>query len=220
LFPYASEQLTAFVQGQIATMPLNANVQQALEAVKGTILQEGLEPSLPATGCITDANVLTVLLHHLHQWILHDRKHPALKQLQGQLWRTGYQQGAFVGHLYPDVLPWWRHQHAANKRLAIYSSGSVEAQQLLLGYSSEGDVTPLIEAYFDTAVGAKQHTESYHAIAKALKIPTEKCVFFSDKLAELEAAQHADMQAIQLCRTSRNELPLHEQFPVYCHAFY
>ena len=38
-------------------------------------------------------------------------------------------------------------------KVAIYSSGSVEAQQLLFRYSTYGDLTPLITGYFDTRTG-------------------------------------------------------------------
>jgi len=34
-----------------------------------------------------------------------DRKSTALKTLQGIIWRTGYQQGDFHGHIYDDVTP-------------------------------------------------------------------------------------------------------------------
>ncbi|MFM7389879.1 MAG: acireductone synthase [Vampirovibrionales bacterium] len=221
LFPYASEQLIAFVQEQLST----SSVQHVLESVRATLVAEespllSKADPLVHTEAVTHPTLLALLLEQLHEWILADRKHPALKALQGQLWRKGYETGAFVGHLYPDVLPWWQQWKERGKRLAIYSSGSVEAQQLLLGYSTVGDVTPLIEGYFDTAVGAKHEVGSYRSIAEALRVPPKACVFFSDRRAELEAAQQAGMTAIQLCRESRFTLPANEQFPAYCHAFY
>src|SRR3954454_24975484 len=68
----------------------------------------------------------------LVRWIDEDRKHPELKELQGMIWEEGYEIGAFRGHLYPDVVPFWERTRAAGERIAIYSSGSEHAQRLML----------------------------------------------------------------------------------------
>jgi len=36
-------------------------------------------------------------------WIDQDRKHTALKALQGMIWRDGYQRGAYTAHVYDDA---------------------------------------------------------------------------------------------------------------------
>lgn len=87
-----------------------------------------------------------------------------LTMFQGMIWREGYLNGGFTGHLYADVLPAlkeWKVQHIG---LYVYSSDSVVAQKLLFSYSDAGDVTSLFSGYFDTHVGAKRHTESYRHI--------------------------------------------------------
>jgi enolase-phosphatase E1 len=80
-----------------------------------------------------------------------DVKAPALKTLQGIAWREGYADGSLVAPLYPDVAPALRAWHAQGHGLYIYSSGSVEAQRLLLGtrstvicgrYSPDGSTRP------------------------------------------------------------------------------
>lgn len=42
--------------------------------------------------------------------------------------------------IYPDVVPSIRSWRECGLKVYIYSSGSVEAQKLLFGYSAEGDV--------------------------------------------------------------------------------
>ncbi|WP_088294263.1 acireductone synthase, partial [Escherichia coli] len=79
-----------------------------------------------------------------------DRKSTALKALQGIIWREGYVNGDFTGHLYPDVLPSLEKWKSQGIDLYVYSSGSVAAQKLLFGYSDEGDITHLFNGYFDT----------------------------------------------------------------------
>jgi methionine salvage enolase-phosphatase E1 len=52
----------------------------------------------------------------------------------------------------PRAFERWK---AEEKLIAIYSSGSVLAQQLIFRYSNRGDLTPMIDRYFDTGVGGK-----------------------------------------------------------------
>ena len=78
----------------------------------------------------------------------------ALKSLQGKIWKAGFEAGELKGILFADV-PAALARWTAECAVAIYSSGSVEAQRLLFGYSNYGDLTPLISGYFDTRTGAK-----------------------------------------------------------------
>ena len=69
-----------------------------------------------------------------------DRKISCLKTLQGHMWRKGYHDGKLIGHLYPDVSDSLQRWVNAGLRLFVYSSGSVEAQKLLFGHTSSGDI--------------------------------------------------------------------------------
>ena len=64
-----------------------------------------------------------------------------------------YRDGRLRGHLWPDVAPCLRAWAAGGVRLAVYSSGSEEAQRLLFGHSEAGDLTPLLSGFFDTRIG-------------------------------------------------------------------
>jgi enolase-phosphatase E1 len=75
--------------------------------------------------------------------------------------------------------------------VAIYSSGSAEAQELFFRYSDHGDLTPMISGYFDTRTGPKQTSTSYAAIAEAMNVAAEDVLFFSDVVKELDAAREA-----------------------------
>ena len=89
----------------------------------------------------------------------------------------------------------WRRQ---GKKICIYSSGSVVAQQLLFGSVATGNLTGYINAFFDTRVGAKADAESYRKIAAAVSCEPKQILFVSDAPKEIEAARGAGMQAI-LC---------------------
>ncbi|WP_379057739.1 acireductone synthase [Pectobacterium brasiliense] len=193
LFPYARERLADTVR-QYGSDP---EIAQALDALR----QELGQP---------DADSET-LIAALNQFMDEDRKSTALKQLQGIIWRTGYRNGDFQGHLYPEVatqLAAWQQQ---GLRLYVYSSGSVEAQQLLFGYSNAGDLRPLFSDYFDTRVGAKRETDSYRTIAQAIGLPAEQLLFLSDIRQELDAAQEAGWHTCQLIRDDADSVSRHRQ---------
>ncbi|KAA3666486.1 acireductone synthase [Pectobacterium carotovorum] len=193
LFPYARERLADTVR-QHGSDP---EIAQALDALR----QELGQPDADSDALITALN----------QFMDEDRKSTALKQLQGIIWRAGYRNGDFQGHLYPEVasqLAAWQQQ---GLRLYVYSSGSVEAQQLLFGYSNAGDLRPLFSDYFDTRVGAKRETDSYRTIAQAIGLPAEQLLFLSDIRQELDAAQEAGWHTCQLIRDDADSVSRHRQ---------
>jgi enolase-phosphatase E1 len=126
-------------------------------------------------------------------WIDADVKEPRLKALQGRIWRAGYESGALRGHVYPDAVAALRRWHAAGLRLFVYSSGSVEAQQLLFGHSEAGDLRPLFEGWFDLSTGAKLDTGSYRTIAARIGLPAADILFLSDHPGEVAAAGAAGL---------------------------
>jgi len=127
-------------------------------------------------------------------WLMdRDRKSTALKSMQGKIWKNGYESGELKGTLFEDVpAAFERWSQAA--RIAIYSSGSVEAQELIFRHSNFGDLTPQISAYFDTTTGPKRATASYTAIAEAMHVAPGELLFFSDVVEELDAACEAGCQ--------------------------
>ncbi len=185
LFPYASKHMEAFVRDHAA----DANVQKELQSVKQTVLEEDQKQ-------LTDRAAIEQLL----DWIKADRKHTALKNLQGYLWKEGYETGQYKGHIYDDVVPVLKKWKSDGIQLGIYSSGSVEAQKLLFGYSEKGDLRPYLTAYFDTHIGHKKERSSYRKIQQSLNWPAESILFLSDVEAELDAAQSAGLETMQLVR--------------------
>ncbi|QZX95020.1 acireductone synthase [Pantoea alfalfae] len=193
LFPYARQHLPDFVRNN-AHQP---EVAAALQSVR----EEADQPQADLNG-VTD-----ILLSFMDQ----DRKSTGLKALQGMIWRDGYVNGSFTGHLYPDVLPALRHWKAQRIELYVYSSGSVAAQKLLFGYSDEGDITGLFSGYFDTHVGAKREVAAYRAIAAEIGRPAAQLLFLSDIHQELDAAAEAGWQTMQLLRGEADDESRHRQ---------
>lgn len=185
LFPYAYSHLPAYV----ANNPEKSEVVGALRDTKTTVLSEDKR-------VINNDEAVAVLL----AWISSDRKHPALKQLQGLIWDEGYKSGAYTSVIYDDVVGNIEAWTTAGKKVGIYSSGSVHAQKLLFGHTPFGDINPLLSHYFDTTVGGKKEVQSYTNITTALKLPAAEILFLSDIEDELSAADQAGMKVIQLVR--------------------
>lgn len=181
LFPYARERMVEYV----ASHRDNPDVRRCLDDARAL-----------AGAALTDAQVIEQLI----RWIDEDRKITPLKTLQGMIWQSGYQSGAFQGHVYPDAAHKLRVWKQRGLRLFVYSSGSVYAQKLIFGHTAFGDLTPLFEGYFDTTVGGKRETSSYRKIAAEINVPPQDILFLSDIKEELDAAASAGMKTCWLVR--------------------
>lgn len=182
MFPYARAALPDYLQ------------QHAEDAqVKPWIAQIAAE-----TG--SDASDLTSITAALTGWIDEDRKHTALKALQGQVWERAFRSGEFVAHLYPEVAAALRRWHSEGLPLFVYSSGSIQAQKLYFEHTQDGDLRPCFTHYFDTTSGPKREVESYRRIAECIQMPADKILFLSDIAAELDAARSAGWNTLQIVR--------------------
>lgn len=185
LFPYAKERLKSFVTKHLN----NLEVQDILKQTKATAKSEDQKD-------LNDDEACDLLLH----WIKTDRKHPALKNLQGMIWQEGYVSGEIKGHVYKDVPTALQKWKDAGLTLGVYSSGSVQAQHSIFEFSTEGNLRPFFSNHFDTAVGHKREVPSYSNISNLLKVEPSEILFLSDIKEELDAARTAGMQTIQLVR--------------------
>ncbi len=185
LFPYAAKHLENYVlkhQGE-------EKVVEQLGAVQKTLDEE-------QTGLSGLAEQIQALL----KWIKEDRKHTALKAIQGMIWKSGFESGAYQAHVYPEVAAHILSWKEKGYQLGIYSSGSIQAQKLFFGYTEAGNLLPALGEHFDTTSGHKRETSAYQNISQALKRTPETILFLSDVPEELYAAKEAGYQVCQLVR--------------------
>lgn len=200
MFPFAKEHMREYLQRRWG----EPTTQEAIEQVAknaGFTLSKWLS---------TDANQRhsdTEKVHeHLQSLMASDSKATGLKLLQGLVWQDGFHRGDLRAELFPDVLPAFRKWKADGLELSIYSSGSVLAQKLFFGHTTQGDLRPLLSHYFDTQTGKKQERESYSRIAKELGLDPASILFISDVAAELEAAAAAGMLVLASIREGNKPL--------------
>ncbi|MGK7888272.1 MAG: acireductone synthase [Leptolyngbyaceae cyanobacterium] len=197
LFPYARSRYDSFLQANWASPEVQAIATQLWQDYRNE------SPPLSCWPRLEDCQGTAAYLTHLTDC---DRKLTALKDIQGKIWRRGYEDGSLQGVMYDDVLPAFQQWQTQGQTIAIYSSGSISAQKLIFGYSNVGDLTPYISAYFDTTTGAKVEPDSYQAIANHLGVAPAEIHFYSDNPREVDAAQKAGCQITEVRREQGDSL--------------
>lgn len=179
LFPYARKHMTAYLA-------------ENFEAEDRALLLEEYAGETSGAKPVWQEPPVAYLLWLMDQ----DRKSRGLKSIQGKIWERGFKDGSLRGEVYSDVAPALKRWKDEGGRTYIYSSGSAKAQQLLFRYTTEGDLTLLVDGYFDTEVGAKREVTSYRNIAARIGVEPGEFLFVSDVAAELEAAQSAGYRVL------------------------
>ncbi|HCU54137.1 MAG TPA: acireductone synthase [Gammaproteobacteria bacterium] len=193
LFPYARNHLPAFIRRRLDDPLIRVQLQAVAEAVGQSL---------------NDDQAIDQLI----RWIDEDRKITPLKTLQGMIWETGYRNGDFQGHVYDDAVHHLQAWKSNGIALYVFSSGSVQAQQLLFAHTAHGDLTPLFSGYFDTRIGAKRESAAYEHIARTIKLPPGSILFLSDIREELDAAKTVGFHTAWLIRDG--EIPSRPAHPV------
>ncbi len=191
LFPYARAHFAEFIFSNFEDEAVRADLALLAEENRAET-EEGVPRIASSCHRAADGRPAFVAGSLAYvPWLMdRDRKSTALKSLQGKIWKAGFESGELKGTVFEDVPPAFA-RWAAKGKVAIYSSGSVEAQRLFFRYSDHGDLAPLISGYFDTRTGPKLAVESYAAIAKEMGVAPGEVLFFSDAVKELDAARQA-----------------------------
>lgn len=202
LFPYALEKLPQLLQNE--PFPVSETSNKTTSDLT-TYLAGFPEEYRQSARALED---------HVIELTEKNVKAPYLKALQGYIWKSGYESGEIKAPLYPDAVDYMKRVVDEGKKVFIYSSGSVPAQKLLFGYSSAGDLTPLISDYFDTVnAGPKMEAESYTKILTAVGFAdrADQVLFLSDNVREIEAAKKAGLRAYVAERPGNAELSSKER---------
>ena len=200
LFPYAAKAIPDFLRSHA----LRPEVADTIALIR--------KDALPAEATLDPvAGALAVVQRQMAG----DVKATGLKQLQGLVWQHGYEQGQIKGQVFSDVTECFVTWKTAKRPVAIYSSGSRLAQQLLFRHSIAGDLTGGLSGYYDTTSGPKRESASYTTIAKAWGIAPADIIFCTDQPAEADAARAAGYQTAIIMRPGNAPLPANLAHPVH-----
>ena len=196
LFPYAAAHMRSYLERTWS----NELTQQEIRAVKEQADADKMAkvanvPPVPDNSTDT-STMLAAVVNNLLWNIAQDRKVGALKDIQGHIWDEGYKSGDLHSIVYPDVVNFFSRSTEEAFRIAIYSSGSREAQRLLFKHSDQGDLRPYISCYFDTSVGNKRSASSYMDILKSLGVDAPSDVMFVTDIPE------------EVCQSLSNLVPI------------
>jgi len=188
MFPYARRGLAQYLADHWGTA--------ATAGVREQIAQDAGHESFAAwlRCCESTDDGPALVREEIERLMDGDVKATGLKQLQGQIWKSGFENGQLKAHVYNDVPPALTAWQAAGVDVRIYSSGSVQAQKMFFTHSEHGDLLSHFSGHYDTTTGPKREAESYRQIAAAFDLPVGDILFLSDVVAELKAADEAGLQ--------------------------
>lgn len=212
LFPYARDNVRKHLELTYDTektqddiVLLRAQVQEDLE--------NNVVEAVPIPSDGDREEVIAALVANVKAMIKADRKITSLKQLQGHIWQTGFQNKEIETVVYDDVPEALEKWQALGLKVYIYSSGSRLAQRLLFGNTNYGDLRKYLCGFFDTTIGNKKQTKSYVEITESLGVddPSE-ILFVTDVYQEATAAKAAGLEVTISVRPGNGPLPENHGF--------
>jgi enolase-phosphatase E1 len=204
LFPYARSHLRQFLSRHLLFPEVGADIAEFHKEHRADT-EQGLDPPRLCDNRLEEE--LESVVEYIEWQMDRDRKSTSLKSLQGRIWEEGYKSGELRGQVFGDVpraLERWQKQE---KKISIFSSGSVLAQKLLFAHATSGDLSRHISHYFDTTIGGKTDKQSYQKIVGVLQLMPSEIVFISDVGTELDAAKSAGMYTLLCVRPGNRPQP-------------
>ena len=190
LFPFARRHVGDFLARRAGDPAVRAVAAQLEAQASGG---QAAADHLADLANLADPAIATRAALAALQLMDRDAKVTPLKELQGMIWKGGFDSGELVAHVFEDVPPALAHWADSGLDVRIYSSGSIDAQRLFFAHTAAGDLTPHLRGHYDTTTGPKREAASYRAIAADMGLEPQEILFVSDVGAELDAAREAGM---------------------------
>ncbi|KAG7534127.1 Methylthioribulose-1-phosphate dehydratase [Arabidopsis thaliana x Arabidopsis arenosa] len=213
LFPYARENVGKHLNLTYDTPETQEDIK-LLRAQVEEDLRQGVTGAVPIPHADEGKEkVIAAVVSNVEAMIRADRKITALKELQGHIWRTGFESNELKSVVFEDVADALEKWHSSGIKVYIYSSGSRLAQKLLFGNTDYGDLRKYLSGFFDTTIGNKKESKSYKEITETLGMddPSE-ILFVTDVYQEATAAKAAGLEAIISIRPGNAPLPENHGF--------
>lgn len=112
-----------------------------------------------------------------------------LAQLRFHVWFDGYAKGFLLTQVYSDVaiqMQKWRCDQ--DIKLYVVSNGWSVANKVFLSHTNQGDMTLLIDDFFDTSVGQMTESETFDKILKQIKQSAKEVILFTKSGPMAQAA--------------------------------
>ncbi|GMP67308.1 hypothetical protein CsSME_00027347 [Camellia sinensis var. sinensis] len=213
LFPYVNNNLVKHLAASYDCDETQHDISLLRSQIQSD-LKQGIAGSVPvAPDYMGKEMVIETLAANVEAMIHANRKVTALEQLQGHIWRTGFQSNELAGVVFDDVPEALERWHALGIKVYVYSSDSREAQQLLFANSNYGDLRMYLCGFFDTTIGSKRDTRSYVEILRTVGVdrPADM-LFVTNMIQEAESARAAGLEVMISIRPGHRPLPENHGF--------
>ena len=198
---FVYDVLFAFARQHVGDFLLQHRLDPAVQAAAAALATE----TGAADATLADPAGTTRLALAAIDLMNRDVKSTPLKALQGMIWRSGFDSGELVSHVFDDVPETLAQWADSGLDVRIYSSGSIDAQKLFFSHTCAGDLTPHLRGHYDTTTGPKREAASYRAIAADMGMEPREILFISDVGEELDAARQAGMATALAIRPGNRE---------------
>lgn len=121
------------------------------------------------------------------------------------VWFDGYERAILTTPVYSDVaiqMKNWRCEHGI--RLYVTSSGWAEASRVFLSRTNQGDMTLLIDEYFDTGTGPMNESDTYRAVLQRIGQTGPDCVLLTKSPGSAVAAANVGIVPILVVTHKRD----------------
>ncbi|KAE9590620.1 putative 2-hydroxy-3-keto-5-methylthiopentenyl-1-phosphate phosphatase [Lupinus albus] len=195
LFPYACDNVGRHLSATYDT----PDTQNDIMLLCSNDLEQGIAGAVPVPKDDTGKEeVIAAIVANVDAMIKADRKITALKELQGHIWKNGYENNELEGIVFDDVPEALEKWHALGIKVML-------VQRLIFGKTNYGDLRKYLSGFFDTT----GETPSYVNISESLGVDKPSDILFVTAVyQEATAAKAAGLEVIISIRPGNG--PLHE----------
>ncbi|KAH7645625.1 enolase-phosphatase E1 [Dermatophagoides farinae] len=121
----------------------------------------------------------------------------AFAQLRFHVWFDGYDKGLLKTPIYSDVaiqMKKWRCDY--NIPLYVYSQGWAEANRVFMSRTNNGDMSLLIDDYFDTSIGMPTDPATFRKILEQIHQSPSDVVYLTKSSAAAKCAKNVGIFSV------------------------
>lgn len=192
------------------------HVQSIIKDLRQQALQNPQIPKISDPTQSTLGEVQRSAINHIEFLLRTNTTTIALLYLQMYVWLEGQMKGVLKTHIYRDVVEMmfkWKMEERI--QIYIYSSARADVQMLMFACTEYGSLLHLIDGHFDSKIGVKTATDTYHRIAQAIQQPPQNIAFFTDDAKEARSAKSVGCRVLLVKREKKTFSPIESsQFDV------
>lgn len=203
--PYIRNNTESYLKSHWA----DEHVQSIVHDLRHQANQDTQMPKILDSKSYSVAEVQRSTLNHIEFLFRTNTTTIALLYFQMYIWLEGQMKGVLKTHIFRDVAEMmykWKVEEKIS--IYIYSTARVDVQMLMFACTEYGSLLHLIDGHFDSKIGRKAASETYHRIAQAIQQPPQNIAFLVDDPKQARAAKNAGFRVLLLKRDRKTYSPI------------